>query len=484
MKSITRYLTSWLVFFFIALWLLCSVLLYTVIRGELADGLDARLQERIEGITTLVEVEADGSLSMDYEEGSIRDFAQGEDNSYFQIWDSDGGSFIRSGSLDGQDLPVSPTARVPLAWEDYVLPNGLPGRIVWIHFYPRYDFEENSAEAELFDQAARDRKPKPLVTAALAVSRKEMDDFLHFMTIWLVVIGLGSLIALVFITRRTVKMGLLPLHTLGQHARKMDILRQEETFPLPDPEELHEITNRLNELLGRIRSSFDREKLFSANVMHDLRTPVAELRAIMEVARRYHKDDATAREKALEEGHAIALEIESLLHSLHALLELQSTNTRDRDRALDEVNPLKLVNELLPSYTEGDGALRWQLTGPADFSFPSVEAAYANALRQLLGNASDYAPPGSLVEVRLLPVEADQQVEIIVVNEAADLVEADLARIFDAFRRGSTHRTNRTHQGLGLSIARASAELIGGRLVAELLDGKVAFHFTVPWRGR
>jgi signal transduction histidine kinase len=149
-------------------------------------------------------------------------------------------------------------------------------------------------------------------------------------------------------------------------------------------------------------------------------------------------------------------------------------------RAREAVNPLALAKSVLTRYARNGDGLRWEFSGPQDYTFMTVKAVYGNVLRQLISNACEYAPAGSGVEVRLIAPNAQNCVELSIANEAGELRETELAQLFNAFWRGNAPRTQRHHLGLGLSIAQSAAVLLGGQLSAQWHDGTIVFHFSVP----
>ncbi|MES2612982.1 MAG: ATP-binding protein [Pseudomonadota bacterium] len=102
-----------------------------------------------------------------------------------------------------------------------------------------------------------------------------------------------------------------------------------------------------------------------------------------------------------------------------------------------------------------------------DFDVPLLHRALSN----LIGNATRYATPGSVVQVCVAHLP-DGTVQLLVENAGPDVAPQVLARLFDRFFRGDPARSHgQTNHGLGLSITDAIARMHGGRTVACLAGG-------------
>jgi two-component system sensor histidine kinase QseC len=110
---------------------------------------------------------------------------------------------------------------------------------------------------------------------------------------------------------------LRPLSSLAKRAETIHASSLQLRFPTDNiPVELLPIAQRLNDLLARLEASFAREQRFSADVAHELRTPIAELRTLAEVALKWPDD---VNQAALKEALNIALQMESVATGLMAL---------------------------------------------------------------------------------------------------------------------------------------------------------------------
>jgi signal transduction histidine kinase len=259
--------------------------------------------------------------------------------------------------------------------------------------------------------------------------------------------------------------GLRPVEAMRRRAGAVSLTHGAERLPLPAAEdEVRRLGETLNEMLDRLQRSFDRERRFVADASHELRTPVAVVKAELEAALRAGGHDPEVREAlvaALEECDHLAQLAEDLLLvaraaegelpvrrervELRPLLE--SVSARFGDRARERRRDIRV---------EGGDRL-------------SVEADEFR-LRQALGNLVDNALRHGEGEVVLRAGRAERNggVELEVADAGSGFAPGLAERAFERFARGDTART-RGGTGLGLAIVRAIAEAHGGR--AEIVAG-------------
>jgi len=119
------------------------------------------------------------------------------------------------------------------------------------------------------------------VVITLAVSRAELDEQLAMVLTSLLVAAAGLLVGTILLLNLTIRRVLRPLHEVCNQASGIDEESLDNRFPVRSmPRELQPICSRLNDLLSRLETAFRRQRRFAANVAHELRTPIAELRSL------------------------------------------------------------------------------------------------------------------------------------------------------------------------------------------------------------
>lgn len=279
---------------------------------------------------------------------------------------------------------------------------------------------------------------------------------------WILVATGGGLMVLTALgVRFAVGAGLAPLRRIAGEVDRIDADSLDERFGERDlPEELRPIVERLNSLMERMGRSFARERRFSADLAHEMRTPVAEARAIAEGAVKWPEEGGS------DAWRDVVASMERMENVVHSMLQLARIERERPGDAAGSFPLAPLVGELWADHRARADArrvtLRMESTG--DIVLKGDRAWWAHLLGNLLGNAAEYADEGGSVEVS----GGDGRTVLAVRNPASDLDPATVDKLFDRFWRADEARGESAHCGLGLSLARACAEAMGYRLEASL----------------
>ncbi|AJZ61926.1 heavy metal sensor kinase family protein [Paraburkholderia fungorum] len=242
------------------------------------------------------------------------------------------------------------------------------------------------------------------------------------------------------------------------------------------PLELRQLTHAFNAMLDRLADGFQRLSQFSADLAHEIRTPVGALIGQTQVTLAKTRDADEYQqvlESNLEELNRLSHIAENILflaHADHAALSI-------------EREPVDLRDELvrIADYFEG----------PADergmrFTVEAMGIASANpmlcrrAINNLVVNAVRYGANDTVV--RLSGTQDEQGATVVVENDGAPIPDEQLNRLFDRFYRADAARSAFTESsGLGLAIVRAIMHLHGGtaRVVCPV-PGVVRFELRFP----
>ena len=467
MRSIQRQLTLGLTSAGCALWLLGSFAAWYALRAGLIAEFDHAHLTDLYRLANLTEQDPAG-LKFDSTGEFLPNFQRKNQPDYFQLWETSGAVLYRSPSLfDLPDLPrKSGSLSEPRIW-NLTLPDGTPGRAVGARFIPNED-----------EDTPRKPGSPPLTKQAILVAafhRNDLDGRLRLVGIVLLLTGLGIGAATVAVVRLAVRRGLLPLAHLAERAGGIDAQSLQLRFPVHHlPTELLPIAQRLNDLLARLEASFARERRFSADAAHELRTPIAELRSLAEVALKWPEDHAAAQ-NSIEEALAIALQMEAIATGLLALARCESglTNKKSEPVALAE-----LLRETAQPLREKSRAKQLDLTidVPPDACWFTDRAGLRLILSNLLSNAVAYGEPGTPIKVVTSANGAGDFLRVS--NRNRDLTPEDLPHLFERFWRKDRARSSGEHSGLGLAVTRAYSESLGLKLEARLERPEVVFTLS------
>lgn len=270
---------------------------------------------------------------------------------------------------------------------------------------------------------------------------------------------------------------LAPVERMAAQARFITAERLGERLPVDNPDdEMGRLAVVFNETLARLAASFEQMRRFTADVSHQLRTPLTAIRSVGEVGLRGHRDEAAYRSiigSMLEEADRLATLVDRLL-TLSRAESGQAGLARDRVdlRGLaDEVAAdLAVLAEEKRQTISVEGTVRPEVL--ADRS------VLRQALLNLVDNAIKFTPSGGRIQLRVLETPGDAIVEVSdsgpgVPPEARD-------RIFERFYRVGDGNGS-PGAGLGLSIARGAVEANRGHLTLESPAGPGStFRITIP----
>lgn len=430
-----------------------------VVARRLRHEFDRSLLAKAQALVTLT-AQQDGEVEIHFADELMPEFEAPSRPEYFQLRLADGALIERSRSLRGSDLPRFENLSNAPVYRDLKLPDGRPGRLVEIAFVPQT--EEGESETAL-DPAA---PPGRLLAAVLSVARgrEQLDSLIR--SLYLATLATAALLlaSLALLVHFSVKIGLSPLAEIGRQVQALDADRLDSRVAVqPSVRELSPVVEQINGLLNRLQAAFERERRFSSDVAHELRTPVAELRNLAEVGARWPEDREAVRAFFTDVTH-IARQMEGTVGTLLTLARCEAGIER-MERG--EVSVSELLADAWEPFTKEAAArnLRFDLAAPPR-SILTDPTKLRLIVTNLFSNAVTYSPSGSTVSCTARA--DDGTLEITVANPAPNLTSDDLPYLFERFWRKDAARSNGQHAGLGLALARSCAALLDYELTADL----------------
>ncbi len=240
-------------------------------------------------------------------------------------------------------------------------------------------------------------------------------------------------------------------------------------------DELRTLADTIDAMLGRLDAAFRAERDFVEDVSHELRNPVAVVRANVEAVL---ADDGSTPEQRREAVAVVTRatdRMSRLLEDLLATARRRSGAFQDRDIDLAAVAAEAVEEYRLIAEERGLRLREWLSPGPTTYAEPET---LVRAVGNLLSNAIRLAPAGS--EVTTAIGSRDGWAWIAVRDEGPGIPDAEQQRVFDRFVRAGNGGNG---TGLGLSIARQVVESHGGRLALfSALDVGSTFVVWLPDR--
>jgi heavy metal sensor kinase len=273
---------------------------------------------------------------------------------------------------------------------------------------------------------------------------------------------------------------LAPVNQIIQTARGIGVQNLSSRLAVPQPhDELRRLTETLNDMLARIEVSFQRITQFTADASHDLRTPVALIRASAELALRRPRSEEQYRE-TLSRILATSEETTHLIENLLTLARIDAAAGGLQMQRIDLVLHLRKAGEHAGVLAASKGIRVSTEIPPATACVMADEAALERLLLIVLDNAVKYTPSGGTIEIRFCCDLGRAQIEIY--DSGIGIAEKDLPHIFERFFRADQARSREPGgAGLGLSIARWIVEMHGGTIeVRSTLGSGSIFRIGLP----
>ncbi|WP_018926363.1 heavy metal sensor histidine kinase [Pseudomonas umsongensis] len=271
--------------------------------------------------------------------------------------------------------------------------------------------------------------------------------------------------------------GLRPLEQVTRAAASISANSLKERIPIASiPSELRQLVCSFNGMLARLDDAFGRLSNYSADIAHELRTPVSNLMTHTEVVlskKRNIEDYEENLYSNLEDFKRMSRMIDDMLFLAKADNGLI---TPEREWvALEGV-----VDTLLEYYglLADERGIELELSGSG--SIQGDVLMLHRAISNLLSNALRYTPQGKTIRVQLS--QSDSSTVLTVENPGETIPPEHLEKLFDRFYR--VHPTRRegsqSNAGLGLAIIRSIIEAHQGRVWCTSANGRTAFHLEFP----
>ena len=455
MKSIRRTLITYLLAGLTLVWGLAgTILYYSVKRGE---------EERFDrGLKRAVSMVRSRALSKDRPPPPGSEKRPLPEGVYYQVWEPTGEVFARSESLTADfPRPEIPAKKDERYWNTNIQ-DGIPVRVIYV-------LSDRLPRGFRGSQRPDGRRANQPLDILVAADRTPLRETLTTLIIGIVGTGLAAGLASAGLVHLALRRGLRPLHIFGERLSEIDARSLDQRLtPEGLADELVPVAEKFDALLARLEEGFQRERQFSADLAHELRTPVAELKMLTEVAQKW-PDDTAAAASALSGGGEIAAQMERIIEGILTLARCEGQSQKPLS---EEIELDALVAECITHLP------------PREIDFSDIAGATVESDPKLLGivvgnllsNAVAYTPLGGDIRVRVPDVDTVLEVS----NTATGVSEDDVEKMFQRLWRGDTARTESGHFGLGLPLARACAEACGMQLEGRLVEGEIRFSLKAP----
>ncbi len=278
------------------------------------------------------------------------------------------------------------------------------------------------------------------------------------------------------------------IHWVGSAAAAIADGRRDVRVEVVGKDELAQLGHTFNQMAARLeeaeRQQRETEQLrrnLLAWIGHDLRTPLASIRALVEALTDGVVTEPTQTQRYLRTIQRDAASLSSLIDELFEMAQIEAGGLHLERQPISLSD---LISDTLESFAVEAEELGIGLSGSAD---PRVDPVWVDAglvgrvLTNLIGNAVRHTPSGGAVSVSAQSVVGGVRVDVY--DSGPGIPVESLSKIFEQFYRGeqSRSRAKGGGSGLGLTIAKAIVETHGGVIGAEnRFEGGARFYFVLP----
>jgi len=300
------------------------------------------------------------------------------------------------------------------------------------------------------------------------ILREYRNEILFFVALMSVI----SVVLAFFFARR----GMSPLQTLAERTAKISTTTLSSRLDKNDvPIELDTLIDPINAMLERLEHGFQQLKQVSADMAHDLRTPITSLLGQTEVGLNAPRDN-TYYQKLLGSNFEELQRMSRMIDNMLFLAQAEHPNHAIQRIQLDIVQEMQRIQEYFEDLASDQGiTIRIHGDG-AVFADPLL---LRRALANLLSNAVRYAYPNS--QIQIIAESVSHGMNIRVINHGETITTPHQERVFDRFYRVDPSRHNVTSSnGLGLSIVNSIMQLHQGKRWVESDEGVTCFGLFFP----
>lgn len=418
-------------------------------------------------LKTLIEVTPDG-IEFDFSGEFMPEFERKNNAEYFQLW-VDNKSFERSDSLF--EYPDDQLAKQKMTMGstkiiDVTLPDGRSGRAIMNHFYPQVPSK------------LRETLPANVHNVFFTISTSNENFSRALMAIdiafWLLFFTL--ILGIRYLVIAQIDKGLKPLILLNEEIANLKVDETTSSLKTMTDEhiEIAPIRAEIARFIEFSQHTLKEEQRLSADIAHELKTPISEIISLSELNIQYPNDKRIS-DSYSEDMLSIALRMKNIINNLMMI------NHSDNDVLKKHNKTIALtttVNEMIESIQSSSGSTfeRVKLNSVTDHKVNLDIVSFNIIISNLLSNAYFYSPADSSIE---LTIEKNKKgfIQIVITNTlSSPISEKQLNMLFNPLYQVDASRTDTSHYGLGLAIVNKLCKINNYSITAHLPEeNKIKF---------
>jgi two-component system heavy metal sensor histidine kinase CusS len=434
---------------------LATASLYVMLRAELDRSTELFLADKLHVLRTMLQERPDDEDGL-REEIELESAARRYQQFYIRLLDEHGVPILTTPGMADQ-LNVTQLAG---------LTRNLSDRSITMMGNHGRPFRVASAAAPV------GTPPGAIDTIQIAIDTSQEEALLARYRVWFWAILLVTSVLFPLVGYRIARQGIRPVEEIAATARRITSTNLRERIQAEGyPSELASLAGTFNEMLERLEESFERISRFSADIAHDLRTPVNNIRGEAEVALARPRTVDEYRD-VLESSLEEAVRLSNLIGELLFLARAESPLKQVQRQKVDIGELLSTVREYYDATALGGGITLFTAPNAPPITAELDRSLMLRAMSNLVSNAIVHTPPGGTVT---LAAAADgEALRIEVADTGTGIPVEALPRVFDRFFRVDPSRSKASGgTGLGLAIVQSIMTLHGGtaEIASELGRG-------------
>ena len=439
-----------------------------VVSNWMLQQYDDALESRARALVTLTKFDG-REVELDFADEFMPEFEALENPDYFELYLGDGNLLEKSHSFDNYTPPRFSDQSEEVQVTDIMLADGRAGRRISIKFIPQIDDDDKEIRATI---APDDR---PWAILRVSSERETLDQQIWQFHLIILAISLVVLVAVMIGVSRAIRLGLKPLIQMRNEISQVSPNAIDRRITATGhPAELEPIALQFNRVLAEIENAFIREREFSSDVAHELRTPVAEIKSLAEVGLRWpdEKDIKSYFADIYDSSRQLDRLIENLLH----LCRSEESNV---ELTLKKVNLGDLVDKVILAFGDDVNDRKLTIKRPLE-PMPDIliDTQWMELIvHNLVFNAISHSPDNAVVTIEV--DSGDGFCSLTFSNPmAVQLEQQDMAMIFKRFWRKDAARETGRHAGIGLSLVKSFVGLLNLEVNAEIAQDQFRIRLS------
>jgi two-component system heavy metal sensor histidine kinase CusS len=434
--------------------ILATASLYLVLVSELEKSTELFLGDKLHVLRTMLRERPDDTDAL-REEVELETAARRYEHFYIRLLDERNTPLMTTPGM-GEEIDLSQLARRTRGRPEVAIPmKGSHGQA----------FRVTTAGAQVGSTAGH------TITIQIAIDVSQKEAFLarFRLVFWVIVVGTLAIFPLV--GYQIARQGIRPVEEMAATARRISSTHLGERILAEGyPFELASLAGTFNEMLDRLEDSFDRISKFSADIAHDLRTPVNNIRGEAEVALARARGVDEYRD-ALESSLEEAVRLSDLIGNLLFLARAESPLAHLRRERVNVAELLDGVQEYYEASAADGGICLSTRFGDEPVIAEVDRTLMQRAVGNLVSNAVAHTQSGGSVVIAASSESAVVRIEVT--DTGIGIPPEALPRVFDRFFRVDPSRSQVSGgTGLGLAIVQGIMLLHGGKVEIASQPGK------------